>query len=168
MLLSLESISAIFWSESGFVGSSALMICRIFSLTDSEAIPSPSAVRMLELKKNFSSNTPCGVCAYLLVVTRETVDSCMPMSSATSRRLSGRRCSGPLSKKPRWKRMIDSITRTIVRWRWWIDLISQIADRSFSRTYSRVCLPLPSLFASTSRYAALTRSFGMPSSFSTT
>ena len=46
-------------------------------------------------KKNFISNTPCGVCMYLLVTTRLTVDSCMPMSLATSRSTSGRRCSMP-------------------------------------------------------------------------
>ena len=32
-------------------------------------------------KKYFISNTPCGVCMYLFVTTRLTVDSCMPMSS---------------------------------------------------------------------------------------
>src|SRR5947208_9547984 len=35
---------------------------------------------------------------YLLAVTRDTVDSCMLMASATVLRLSGRRCCTPLSK----------------------------------------------------------------------
>ena len=65
---------------------------------------------MDELKKYFSSKMPCGVWTYLLVVTRETVDSCMPMSSATSRRMSGFRCAMPLSKKSRWNFTIDSVT----------------------------------------------------------
>ena len=46
-------------------------------------------------KKYFISYTPCGVCMYLFVTTRLTVDSCMPMSFATSRSTSGRRCSIP-------------------------------------------------------------------------
>ena len=65
------------------------MICLIFSLTASDARSSPLVREMPELKKYFSSKMPCGVWTYLLVVTRETVDSCMPMSSATSRRMSG-------------------------------------------------------------------------------
>ncbi len=64
---------------------------------------------MPELKKYFSSKMPCGVCTYLLVVTRDTVDSCMPMSSATSRRISGLRCAMPLSKNSRWNFRIDSV-----------------------------------------------------------
>ena len=54
---------------------------------------------MAEVKKNFSSNTPRGVAMYLLEVTRLTVDSCMPMASATVFRFSGRRCSTPKARK---------------------------------------------------------------------
>ena len=43
------------------------------------------------VKKYFSSKTPRGVIMYLFDVTRLTVDSCMPMASATALRLSGRR-----------------------------------------------------------------------------
>ena len=43
-------------------------------------------------KKYFSSNTPTGVAMYLLLVTRETVDSCRP-SSWRSR--AGRAASSP-------------------------------------------------------------------------
>ena len=78
------------------------MILRIFSFTLSLAIASPSTRLMLELKKYLSSKMPCGVCAYLLVVTRLTVDSCISMSSATSRRFSGFRWAMPCSKKSRW------------------------------------------------------------------
>ena len=57
-------------------------------------------------KKYFISNTPCGVCMYLFVTTRLTVDSCMPISFATSRNTSGRRCSIPWSRKSRSKRPV--------------------------------------------------------------
>ena len=68
------------------------------SRSHQSAIASPSTRLMLELKKYLSSKIPCGVCVYLFVVTRLTVDSCMPMSSATSRRFKGLRCAMPLSK----------------------------------------------------------------------
>ena len=71
-----------------------------------------------------------------MVVTRETVLSCIPMSSATSRRMSGLRCAIPLSRKSRWNLMIESVTLTMVRWRWWMERISHTAERSFSWMYS--------------------------------
>ena len=86
------------------------------------------------LKKNLSSKMPCGVWTYFDVVTRDTVDSCMPMSSATSRRISGFRCAMPLSKNSRWNFRIDSATLMIVRWRCWIERISHCAERSLSWT----------------------------------
>ena len=49
----------------------------------------PLAVTIAREKKYFSSKTPIGVAMYLLLVTRETVDSCTPTSSAISRRHSG-------------------------------------------------------------------------------
>ena len=52
-------------------------------------------------KKYFISNTPCGVCMYLLLTTRLTVDSCIPISFATSLRMSGRTCSMPSSRNSR-------------------------------------------------------------------
>ena len=85
-------------------------------------------------KKNFISNTPCGVCMYLLVTTRLTVDSCMPMSLATSRSTSGRRCSMPWSRKSRWKLMMLVATLWIVFCRCSTDLISQSAERNLSFT----------------------------------
>ena len=60
------------------------------------------------MKKNFISNTPRGVAMYLLEVTRLTVDSCMPMASATVFRFSGRRCSTPKARKAScWRTISD-------------------------------------------------------------
>ena len=61
-------------------------------------------------KKYFIGKRPRGVWMYLFETTRETVDSCMPMSLATSRSTSGRRCSMPWSRKARWWRTIESAT----------------------------------------------------------
>ena len=85
-------------------------------------------------KKYFISNTPCGVCMYLFVTTRLTVDSCMPMSLATSRSTSGRRYSMPWSRKSRWKLMMLIATLWIVFCRCSTDLISQSAERNLSFT----------------------------------
>ena len=54
------------------------------------------------MKKYLSSKMPCGVCTYLLAVARLTVDSCMPMSLATSFSTSGLSCETPCSKNSRW------------------------------------------------------------------
>ena len=97
-------------SESGRLGSSASIILRILSLMLTELTASPMLEVMPLWKKKRSSYTPRGVCMYLLATTRETVDSCMPMSVATSRSTSGRRWVMPWSRKPRWWRMIDSET----------------------------------------------------------
>ena len=70
-----------------------IFLIRFLMVTDDTA--SPYELLMPLWKKNFISYTPCGVCMYLLVTTRLTVDSCMPMSLATSRSTSGRRCSIP-------------------------------------------------------------------------
>ena len=59
-----------------------------------EASP-PSAVARPTEKKCLNSKVPRGVCRYLRVVMRETVDSCTPISSATSRSVNGRIASGP-------------------------------------------------------------------------
>ncbi len=58
--------------------------------------PSPPALdAMAEVKKYFSSKMPVGHWRYLLDVTRETVDSWTPISSATSRSTIGRSRSTP-------------------------------------------------------------------------
>ena len=59
----------------------------------------PLAVAISREKKYFSSNTPTGVAMYLLLVTRETVDSCRSSSSAISRRPSGFIAIAPNSRK---------------------------------------------------------------------
>ncbi len=64
-----------------------------------ECASPPSDAAIAEVKKYFSSKMPRGVAMNLLAVTRETVDLCMPMASATVRRLSGRRCWTPWAKK---------------------------------------------------------------------
>ena len=61
-------------------------------------------------KKNRIAHTPRGVCMYLLATTRETVDSCIPMSPATSRSTRGRRWVTPWSRKARWWRTMESAT----------------------------------------------------------
>ena len=65
-------------------------------------------------KKYFSGNTPRGVCAYFSLVTRLTVDSCIPIASATSRNVSGFRKFTPFSKKSRCRSTIKCITLSIV------------------------------------------------------
>jgi len=72
-------------------GSSFAMSSRIRTFTLRLARSSPLRLWMALEKKNLSSTVPWGECMYLLVVTRLTVDSCMPMSSATSLRMRGRR-----------------------------------------------------------------------------
>ena len=54
-----------------------------------------------EVKKYFSSNMPRGVAMYLLVVTRLTVLSCMPIASAMSRSTSGRSALHALAERTR-------------------------------------------------------------------
>ena len=66
------------------------------------------------VKKYFISKMPRGVATYLFEVTRETVDSCMPIASATVRRFSGRRCSTPWTRKPSCWRTISVATLRMV------------------------------------------------------
>ena len=67
-------------SDSGLPGSSSLISLRILARTAVEEAPPPSAASTWLEKKYLSSNTPRGVCMYLLEVTREMVDSCMSMA----------------------------------------------------------------------------------------
>ena len=96
----------IFESLNGLRGSSFSMILRMRCLIVTDDTASPYELLMPLWKKYFISNTPCGVCMYLFVTTRLTVDSCIPISFATSRSTSGRRCSMPWSRKSRWKLMM--------------------------------------------------------------
>src|SRR5262249_23833079 len=91
------SACATSWSDCGFAGSSAARRSWIIFLTETDDTISPSPDAIPLWKKNLSSNSPCGVSTYLLVVTRLIVDSCMPMSSPTSRRDRGLRCGRPRS-----------------------------------------------------------------------
>ena len=78
-----------------------------------EACP-PLCVGSEREKKYFSSNTPDGVAMYLLLVTRQTVDSCRPTSCAMSRSASGFIAIGPYSKKWRWWRTMALATSRMV------------------------------------------------------
>ncbi len=75
---------------------------------------SPEAVDSALEKKNLSGRTPRGVWTYFSLVTRLTVDSCMLMTSATSRRVSGLRYSMPFSKKSRCRSTMKFITLSMV------------------------------------------------------
>ncbi len=110
------SMSTIAWSVSGFLVSSSPTSFLMRALMPRAETSSPESVdRPLE-KKNLRGNTPRGVCTYFWFVTRDTVDSCMLMTSATSRRVSGLRCSIPSSKKSRCRSTMKFITLSIV-WR---------------------------------------------------
>src|SRR5262249_28234676 len=80
-------------SDSGRRGSSSPTTFLMRSLTARDDTSSPWVELIPEWKKYFISNKPRGVCMYLWFTTRLTVDSCMPMSSATSFRMRGLRCS---------------------------------------------------------------------------
>ena len=108
------------------------MMARMRSFTLSADTSSPSVLFRLEVKKYLSSKIPCGVCTYLFAVARLTVDSCMPMSSATSFSTSGFRCAMPRSRKSRWNLTMLVVTMNSVRWRCWMLLISHAAARILS------------------------------------
>src|SRR6185436_12409102 len=109
-ICSLASISAMYWSLSGFLPSSLPMISRIFSLTLSAETSEPWPPRRLEVKKYLSSNVPCGVWTYLPAVARLTVDSCMPMSLATSFSTRGRSADTPFSRNSCWNFTMLDVT----------------------------------------------------------
>src|SRR5215467_5344716 len=73
--------------------SSIIFLTRRFSV--SSDMPLPSGPFTDSLKKERSSRTPCGVCAYLLATALLTVDGCTPTSSATSLIIIGLSASGP-------------------------------------------------------------------------
>src|SRR4029450_3708095 len=70
------SAPATSWSDSGLPESSAATRSWIIFFTDTDDTTSPLLEGMPLWKKYLSSNRPCGVCTYLLVVTRLIVDSC--------------------------------------------------------------------------------------------
>src|SRR6266542_3138116 len=129
------------WSDSGVPGFSASTMSRIIFFTDTDDTMGPALEAMPLWKKNFSSNSPWGVWTYLLVVTRLMVDSCMLMSSPTSRSASGRRNASPLSRNSRWKFTRLCATRRRVRCRCSTLLMSHTADRIFCSTYCLASSP---------------------------
>jgi hypothetical protein len=90
---------------------SCLMRCRTAS---AECASPPSEAAIEDVKKYFSSKMPRRVAMYLLAVTRDTVDSCMLIASATVFRLSGRRNWTPCAKKASCWRTISVETLRIV------------------------------------------------------
>src|SRR6266704_4819738 len=110
------NISTICWSVSGFFGSSSATIFWIWARMARALASSPVVVERPLEKKNLSGRSPRGVWTYFSFVTRLTVLSCMLMTSATSRRVSGFRYSTPFSKKSRWRSTMKFITLSMV-WR---------------------------------------------------
>ena len=90
----------------------------------------PLSVASLREKKCLNSNRPRGVAMYLLLVTRQTVDSCRPSSPAISLRVNGFMATSPYSKKPRWRATMASATRWMVAKRCSIERSSQRASCS--------------------------------------
>ena len=77
------------------IAAGALGVDQLADLRLAPLRPRPRRRRrrpIAEVKKYFSSKRPRGMARYLFEVTRLTVDSCMPIASATVRRFSGRRC----------------------------------------------------------------------------
>src|SRR5215470_11402019 len=107
---SLARVLAISSSVNGLRASSASIIFLILNLMILVETSSPSSLTMPSVKKRRSSITPCGVCAYLPLTTRETVERCMPMSSEMSFSIIGFKHSTPLSRKSRWRSTIRSQT----------------------------------------------------------
>src|SRR6266571_1749794 len=87
------------------------------------------------VKKYFNSKMPRLVAIYLLAVTRDTVDSCIWIASATAFRFSGRRCATPRVKNPSCCRTISVATFRMVRARWSRARTSQVAFCRQSEKY---------------------------------
>ena len=100
------------------------MRCRTAS---EEWASTPAAPGIAAVKKYFISKVPRFVPIALFEVTRDTVDSCMPMASAMVLRLSGRRCATPLAKNPSCWRTISLATFRIVFARCSSERVSQFA-----------------------------------------
>src|SRR6202049_3362431 len=102
-------------SAAGSASIKCLMRCRTAS---AECASPPWEAAIAEVKKYLNSKMPRLVAIYLLAVTRDTVDSCMLMASATVLRLSGRRCSTPRAKNASCWRTISWATLRMVGARW--------------------------------------------------
>src|SRR5690606_9079460 len=122
---------AITSSASGaFAGSSSIRRLTM-ALT---AAPLTSAPSSRTANRRLSSKVPRGVWMYLPLTMRETVDSCMPIASATSRRVSGRIASGPWSRKPAWRSTSTWAVRSSVSLRMLTPRTSQRASSSRPRS----------------------------------
>ncbi len=119
---------AILLSLSGWRGFSATTSLRIWARTAVEERSSPLPVLTWLEKKYLNSNVPRGVSMYFLVVTRETVDSCNPSASATSRSTMGFIASSPYSRKFRCSSTIFEATFNTVSLRLARLLINQRAS----------------------------------------
>src|SRR5690606_12742661 len=115
------------WSVSGRRGSSSDTSFWIFALMPRALTSSPEVVESPLEKKNLSGSTPRGVCTNFSFVTRDTVDSCMLMTSATSRSVNGLRYCTPFSKNSRCRSTMKLITLGIVWRRCSIAWIIQLA-----------------------------------------
>ncbi len=135
--LSLSTISS---SLSGFCPSSSSMIVLSFSFTASQLISSPAVLVVPPEKKRRSGNTPRGVWIHFSETARDTVATWMPSWSATLIIGSGRRNSGPRSKKSRWASTTARITRWIVLLRCSMLSMSQRALRTLLARNSFVFL----------------------------
>src|SRR5215208_3586815 len=111
-----RNLSTMVSSESTSWPSSASINCLMrWRTASAECASPPSAEEMEEVKKYFSSNMPRLVAMYLLAVTRDTVDSCIEIASATVFRFNGRKCCTPWMKKPSCCFTISADTFKIVR-----------------------------------------------------
>src|SRR5262249_55097512 len=102
------------WSVSGSCALSSPASFSICARMARAEASSPVVVDSALEKKNLRGSTPRGVCTHFSLVTRLTVLSCMLMTSATSRRVSGFRCSIPFSKKSRCRSTMKFMTLSIV------------------------------------------------------
>ena len=105
--------------------SSTSMMFLITSFVPSEAV------------KNIENGMtwPAGSSTNFPAVARLTVDSCIPIRSPTSARVSGRRLWTPFSRKSRWHSTMTAVIRAIVCRRWLM-----LSMKNFARvTYSRMC-----------------------------
>jgi hypothetical protein len=124
------------------VGLSAAISARMWLFTASADTASPPSDDWIPLvKKNLSSNSPRSQDRYLFDVTRLTVDSCMPIASATWRRVRGRSCETPWRKKPSCCFTISVATLMMVLARWSSALVSQLALARHSDSQLWTCDP---------------------------
>ena len=98
----------------GLAGCSAPIISFRIAQTAVEEHSPPLAVPTWLEKKYFSSKMPCGVARYLVVVTREMVDSCSSSLLAMSDSTMGFIAMGPKSRNPCCRSTMVMATRISV------------------------------------------------------